>query len=385
MTKIRSADWDPRAPAVLRDQVSAYDDMRRRCPVAYSDFFGWSIFRHADIARVVHDPEVFSNVVSKYRSVPNGMDPPEHTAYRRALEPLFEPERMREFEPVCRRIAADLLGSLPDAGTVDVIAAFAEPFSVRCQCAFLGWPDALVEPLRLWTRSNAEATLAGDRSALAALAREFRSYVDELLASRRGGGERPSDVTSGLMAIQVNGAPLTDEELTSIFRNWTVGEVGSLTAAIGIVAHGLACRSALQERVRADISLLPAAIEELLRITGPLVLNRRVATRDVEIAGRRIAAGERVSLIWVAGNRDPEAFEGAEEVRLDRDLRGSWLFGAGLHVCPGAPLARLELRVAFEELLRRSRRIELDRDGPARPAVYPSNGWASLGIRTTQG
>jgi len=186
--------------------------------------------------------------------------------------------------------------------------------------------------------------------------------------------------TSSLMEVRVNGARLTDEALTSVLRNWTVGEVGSLAAAVGIVAHDLAVRADLQQRLRADPGLLPAAIDELLRVTGPLVSNRRVATRDVKIGGRQIAAGERISLMWLAANRDPALFAAPEEVRLDRDPGYSLLYGAGIHVCPGAPLARLELRVAFEEVLGCSRHIELADDGPRR-ARYPVNGWASLPLR----
>lgn len=183
------------------------------------------------------------------------------------------------------------------------------------------------------------------------------------------------------MQARVHGTALTDTELTSIFRNWTVGEVGSLAAAIGIVTHELAVNAALHEALRARPELLPAAIDEVLRITGPLVLNRRVASRDVELGGRRIAAGQRLSLFWQAANRDPERFAAPQEVRLDREGQDNLLYGAGIHVCPGAPLARLELRLALEALLGRCERIELDDTQPARRAVYPASGWACLPVR----
>jgi cytochrome P450 len=381
MKESNKPDWEPLSDAVLLDPVAAHDFMRGGCPVAYSELFGWSLFRHDDVTRVLADHETFSNVVSKHRSVPSGMDPPEHTAYRRVLEPYFAVDRMRDFEPICRSIARALLTPLPRGPAFDAMEAFAVPFAVRCQCAFLGWPEALVEPLSRWARRNQEATLAGDRELLSQLARQLRGYVDELLAARRHGAAGGSnDVTSSLMEVRVNGVPLTDEELTSVLRNWTVGEVGSLAAAVGIVAHDMAVRAGLQQRLRTDPGLLPAAIDELLRVTGPLVSNRRVATRDVEIGGRRIAAGERISLMWLAANRDPAVFAAPEEVRLDRDPQHNLLYGAGIHVCPGAPLARLELRVAFEELLGCSRHIELADAGPRR-ARYPANGWASLPLR----
>ncbi|HEY3497701.1 MAG TPA: cytochrome P450 [Polyangiaceae bacterium] len=374
-------DWDPMSDWVLEDQVAAYDDMRRRCPVAYSEALGWSLFRHEDVLRALEDHETFSNAVSRHRSVPNGMDPPEHAAYRRAIEPFFDDERMQDFAPACRRIAGGLLESLAGRSSFDCVQDFADPFAVRCQCAFLGWPEALAERIRDWTRRNQTAALERDGAALALLAVEFQSFIEEVLEDRRRTEVPPrSDVTTSLMELRVNGAPLSDDELTSVLRNWTAGEVGSLAASLGIVVHHLALHGALQEKLRSDPSLLPAAIDEILRLSGPLVLNRRVARRDVEIGGRRIAAGERVSLIWVAANRDDRAFEAADELRLERDPRGNLLYGAGIHVCPGAPLARLELRVALEELLARSRQLELSGES-GRRARYPANGWASLSVR----
>jgi cytochrome P450 len=372
-------EWDPTSEAVLNDQVAAYDEMRRRCPVAYSDTLGWSLFRHADVARVLEDHATFSNVVSTHRSVPSGMDPPEHAQYRQALDGYFSAEAMRRFEPVCRGIARGLLGVLPEAAPVDLMAVFAEPFALRCQCAFMGWPDALVEPLQRWTRKSQDATRAGDRRVLSEVAEEFRVFVEALLAERRRGGST-EDVTTSLMGVRINGAPLSDADLTSIIRNWTVGEVASLAASVGIIAHALATQQDLQGQLRADLSLLPPAIEYILRVTGPLVANRRVVTRDVEIGGRKLCAGERVTVMWIAANRDPEAFACADQVRPDRDPRDNLLFGAGIHVCPGAPLARLELRVAVEALLQRARCIQLEAGALGQRAVYPANGWLSLPI-----
>ena len=182
----------------------------------------------------------------------------------------------------------------------------------------------------------------------------------------------------------MNGTPLTDGEIVSVLRNWTVGEVGSISSALGILAHHLAVHRGLQQRLRAQSSLLPPAIDEILRICGPLVASRRTATRDVEIRGRHIAAGERITLMWVSANRDERVFEQPEEVRLDRDPELSLLYGKGIHVCPGAPLARLELRVVLEELFRHADRVELDPTRPPQMDVYPQNGFASLYVALAQ-
>lgn len=381
MTK-PSQDWDPTAADILRNQVAAYDEMRLRCPVAHSELLGWSLFRHEDVARVIADTETFSNVVSTHRSVPNGMDPPEHTAYRQAIEPYLGQENVQNFEPECRVLAKELLAPIASGVEIDFMDAFAVPFAVRCQCAFLGWPEALGAPVREWTRRNRDAVLAGDRVTLAEIAREFETVIVRLLDERRrrAGDAAPNDLTTELMRVRVNGKPLSDAELTSIFRNWTVGEVGSMAAAVGILAHQIARTPELQRTLREKPALIPAAIEELLRIEGPLLSNRRRVTRDVTLSGHRIAAGERVSLMWISANRDETVFEAPTSVRIDRDQRANLLWGAGVHVCPGAGLARLELRIALETLLSTFDQIVLGNASPKRLA-FPENGWAELPLR----
>lgn len=382
MNHMFQQDWDPKSDAVLRDQRAAYDEMRERCPVAYSDFLGWSLFRHEDIVRVLNDPDTFSNAVSRHLSVPNGMDPPEHTEYRRIIEPYFRRERMEAFEPQCRKIAANLVQSLLERDEVELISEFAHWFAVRVQCTFLGWPAEMYEPLSLWTQKNHQATFAEDRAAMAKIAREFEGYVVGLLQVRRAAGAQASDdITTSLLRQQVGSRPLRDEEIASILRNWTVGEISTISASVGILVHYISEHADLQLRLRARPPLLPDAIEEILRIHGPLVANRRITTRPVEIGGRKIGAGERISLIWISANRDGRVFKDPEAFRLDRDPAANLLYGAGIHVCPGAPLARMEMRVAMEELLARTTRINPIPDKPPTDAVYPASGFATLSLR----
>lgn len=375
-------DWDPTSDAVLHDQRAAYDEMRERCPAAYSDFLGWSLFRHQDVLRVLNDTGTFSSAVSTHLSVPNGMDPPEHTRYRRIVERYFQPEQMQAFAPQCRDIAASLVQSLPGHGEVELISVLIQTFAVRVQCAFLGWPLHRHEALRLWTQKNRDATLAQDRKVMAELSTDFEGYVNELLQSRRAAGGQPEgDIVASLLAQQVEGRLLRDEEIASILRNWTVGEVGTISASLGILVHFLAEHAALQQQLRAQPGLLPAAIEEILRLHGPLVANRRVTTCPVDIGGRRLGPGERISLNWVSANRDRAVFKDADTFRLDRDPAENLLWGAGIHVCPGAPLARMELRVVMEELLSRSTLISLVPGQPATRAVYPASGFSRLPLQ----
>ncbi|MFN8626741.1 MAG: cytochrome P450 [Candidatus Binatia bacterium] len=375
-------DWNPLAPEVQRDQRAAYDDMRRRCPVAYSETMGWSLFRHEDVLRALLDHETFSSAVSQHLSVPSGMDQPEHTVYRRVIEPYFSPQRMAAFAPAAREIAAALVRDLAARDEVEFTADVALPFAVRVQYTFLGWPATLEQRLVQWTRQNQEATRAQDRKAMSEIALEFEGIIDDLLETRLESAAGPdTDVTAALMHEKVWGRPLSNEELASILRNWTVGEIGTISASIGILTHYLAGHAGLQAQLRADPDLLSPAIEEILRLHGPLATNRRVTTRPVEIGGRVLDEGERVTLMWMSANRDDRVFAEPDQFRLDRDQNKNLLWGAGIHACPGAPLARLEMKVFLEALLAHTREIAAVPDKPPALAAYPASGFTVLPLR----
>ncbi|NAW34403.1 cytochrome P450 [Halomonas alimentaria] len=379
MSDTRQQDWDPRAADALNDQISAYDEMRHRCPVAFSDYLQWSLFRHADVMRVLEDHETFSNAASRHLSVPNAMDPPEHTRFRRLIEPYFGPEAMAEFAPQCRAIAEAVVDRLPADGEVEAMAEMGQDFALEIQCAFMGWPAALHEPLRAWVKRQQAATLAQDREALGELALEFDGVIREQLELRRAAGDdAPDDVTTRIMNETVEERALADEEIVSILRNWTVGELGTISASIGILMRYLAADPELQGRLRADRRLLPAAIDEILRLDAPLMSNRRIATRPVEIGGRRLEAGDRLTLLWGSANRDEAVFGDPDEVRLDRDPKDNLLYGAGIHVCPGAPLARMELHDFMDALLDATVDIALLPARPAVRALYPAGGYSEV-------
>ncbi len=369
-------DWDPRDPAVLDDQRRAYDDMRERCPVAHSEFMGWSLFRHADVTRVLDDPVAFSSA-SRHLAIPSGFDPPAHTRYRAMLEPLFAPEAMAALEPRCRAIAVELLEPMLASGTSELMEAFASPFTLRTLCAYLGWPEDRWECLGGWTHGNQQAAFTRDPAAGRALALLLAEHVRTILDEHRARLSRHADVTDSLLALASDGRPLDDDQVISIVRNWIAGH-GTVAGGISLLLLRLAEEPGLQDRLRHDPSLIPAAVEEILRVDDPLVANRRTTTRQVELGGRAIPAGATLSLMWVAANRDPRAFDAPDEVRLDRDTDHGLVWGRGIHVCLGAPLARLEMRVALEEVLGRTRHIGVA--GDVRRSVYPSDGLASFTI-----
>jgi cytochrome P450 len=283
------------------------------------------------------------------------------------------------FEPLCRTISANLVSGLERGVEIDLVPQLAQLFAVHIQCAFLGWPASLHEPLLMWVRKNHEATLIRDTSAMSAIALEFDGYISELLDARReAGAAAPDDITTNLLRQKIGDRPLNHEEIVSILRNWTVGELGTITACVGILGHYVAEHLQLQQQLRENLHVLPAAIDEILRIHAPLISNRRVTTRPVEIDGRRIAAGERITLMWASANRDEAVFGNSDEFRLDREGTQHLLYGRGIHVCPGALLARLELRVVMEELLKSTQQIALVPGRQPAVASYPASGFSML-------
>ncbi len=378
MTDEHPKDWDPALLGSPVDQLALYDDTRRRCPVAHSDVFGWSLFGHEEVCRALHEPTIFSNAVSQHLAVPNGMDPPVHTEFRRIVDRYFTDDRMARLEPACRRIAASLVDASLSGDAIDVNAQLAEPYAVQAQCAFLQWPARFHAPLREWIRKNHDAIRSKNRRLLAAVAFEFDGHIRGILAAHREGRtDVAGPVVGELLAETVDGRPIADEEIVSILRNWTVGELATISSCVGIVAHYLSEHATLQGRLRSNPSLLPGALDEILRIRAPLMTSRRVVAAPVQIGGRRLATGERVTLMWASANRDERAFDDATEFSLDRDPAKNLLYGAGIHVCPGAPLARLELRVLFEELLARVELLPAP-DRPPANALYPAAGYSSL-------
>jgi cytochrome P450 len=306
------------------------------------------------------------------------MDPPEHTLHRAALAPHFVDEQMRRLEPRSRETAGELVDAILAKVSADVVSDFAEPFALRTLCAFLGWPEDLWECLGGWTHGNQQAAFTRDPAAGRALAKLLAEHVRSNLDEHRQTHRAAPDVTDALLATEVDGVRLDDDAIVSLLRNWIAGE-GTVAGGLSLLILHLVQAPELQKRLRQDPSLIPFAVEEILRVDDPLVANRRTATADVEIGGRTIPAGDNLTLMWIAGARDPRAFEQPDEVRLDRDLSRSLVWGHGIHLCLGAPLARLQLRVALEELLARTDEVQIA--GKIRRSVYPSDGLAEFELR----
>ncbi len=376
-------DWNPHAPEVQADQVAAYDQMRQRCPVAHDPLLGYTIFRHQDIQTILHDPQSYSNRVSeRHIAVPSGMDAPEHTAFRKINDKYYTPERMAAFEPTCRQVIRQLIAELPRNQPTEIMHRFARDYAVRIQNAFLGWRSDLEQPLNDWIEKNRRASQRRDPQETAQIALEFDGYIRSLLNERR---QQPSnDITSELMhdivELPSGSRTMTEAELISLLRNWTVGELSTVSASAGIIIQFLAAHPTEQQRLRQNPAAIPAAVEEIMRLNDPLVSNRRKTTCLVQLGGKNIPAGSPITLNWVSANRDESVFPNAHEYHPERDQSQNLVYGSGIHACPGAPLARLELRLLTEELLTAFSHIRPAHDTFAQPAQYPVSGYAELHV-----
>lgn len=372
-------DWEPLSEAVLADQRGTFDRMRAACPLARSPR-GVTLFRYDDVVAAASDPATFSSSASAYRAVPNTLDPPEHTAFRAIVDRFFTPERMRALEPRLRSIARDILGGLPRGGVVDAVTDIGYPFAARAQADWLGWQGAETQ-LLAWMAQNHAATRSTDRTRMAAAAADF----DEIVAAqvqrrRRLGTAAPKDPTSELLQVLVDGRPLPDADIVSILRNWTAGDLGSMAAALGVVVHFLATRPEVQEALRSGSGNPALAIDEMLRIDDPFLVNRRVAKVATRLAGFDVEPGTRIYLNWTSANRDESVFGDPDAYRPEEHAQYNLVYGTGIHACPGRPLATLELVVAMQALLDVTSRIELAPDAVPARETYPLGGWRRVPV-----
>lgn len=338
-----------------------------------------SFCRYAEVVGAALDHRLFSNVHSSRIAIPNGMDPPEHGKYRALVERFFSANDLQRFRNPLGHIAHEVWNKALALTPIEIMEDFALPFAAAAQCTYVGWPEGIGVRLLDWMRRQNEAARAEERSALDGLAQEFAEIVRQQLDLRRRPNRQEPDLTDRLMHEEVEGRRLDDYEIVSILRNWTVGELATMAAAVGIVVGFLAENHQIQRRLRARPEDLSYAIDECLRLQGPLYGSRRTVTTSEDFLGRQIRAGDRVTLRWDEANRDPSVFKSPEEFAWDRPSKLSLLYGKGIHFCPGAALARLELSTAIQTLLEKSTSFS---SGSQRPqgALAPSMGWCKFWI-----
>lgn len=332
------------------------------------------VCRHADVVAAATDPATYSSAVSRHLQIPNGLDGEEHARFRPLVESFFTPDRMAELTPGLESLAREAVASLPRDREVDAMADLGTPYAIRATCTWLGWSLEMEDELREWMRDNHAATRSGEYARTAEVAARFdaiiRRLVDERSAPDTGGTTAPAgdatprpphDVTTELIGSRVEGRPLTEEEIVSVLRNWTAGDIASVALCVGVVLRYAAEHPAVQDRLRAvleDDEALDLALDEILRIDDPFVANRRVATRDARLGDLEVAEGERLLLSWTEANRDPARFDDPDRYDPEGNADGNLVWGIGPHVCPGRPLAMLELRVLVRTLLGATGRVK---------------------------
>ena len=301
-------------------------------------------------------------------------DPPEHTVHRKVVFPTLVERRMTGLEPTARELATEMLGRALPAGVggpiqIEWVSALASRLPLAVLSLLMGFSGPDLDALVEWSLDGA-AMLAGtctltDMAMLAERAAKAGAYLAEELAAAPGDPE--VGIIGAVKKGMDDGVLAPDEAVSTLII--LLGAGGESTGAlVGNAVRLLAEHPDLQDRLRADPSLIPAFVEEALRLESPFRGHYRMARRTTEIGGETIPAGSPVLLLWGAANRDPAQFDDPDELRLDRaHPRGHLAFGRGLHFCVGAPLARMEARVAIELLLTRSSRFVLD---PARPPAY---------------
>lgn len=384
MSENRRNDFDPLAPETFDSPYPIYADLRARCPVAYSTAWNgfWAFTKYDDVRRAASDAEAFitskQNVVPKIaftgRRPPLHLDPPEHTPYRAALNPLFNDSKIAGLEPAIRRFCGQLLDPLIAKGEGDICGEFSSHLPIYVFAEWMHLPEHLVESLRMVGRNyNVAVQLANDTVVKETSLALYRMASDVLALRKLAPLDPQEDFTSALLATRVRGEPLPEDLMIGCVRQVLVVGIIAPTVMIGSIAVHLSRHPDLQEQLRADPKLIPAALEEFLRLYTPYRGFARTSVSDIEVRGCPIPKDEPIALLYASANRDEEVFPNADQFILNRpNIKDHLAFGRGPHNCVGAPLARMELRVALEELLARTKHFEIN--GPIVPTRFPEIG-----------
>ena len=324
----------------------------------------WVLTNYDDLAWVVKDNETFSSrhdltADSPYAGIiiPGApvrssfieMDPPEFLEYRQLLNRWFAPASVERLRPVIRDVVTDCLDRRIESGEIDFVLDLAAPVPTVVSLGFVGLP------LDMW-RSCANANHAIAHTvwgtpefddAIALLTAQFAMFRDEIASRRR---QPQDDLLTALTRAEVAGRPLTDDDIVEMLGLIVSGGIDTTSSVMGCTMHYLSNDPPARDQLIASPELIPSACEEFLRYFTPNTAMARTVTRDVEIGGQTMHAGDRVLIFWVAANHDPAMFADPEEIVLDRGPNRHMSFGLGAHRCIGANLARAETIIILEEV-----------------------------------
>jgi cytochrome P450 len=342
------------------DAYAAYARFRRECPAAPSESFSphWILTRYEDVRAAAKDWRTFSSAQgvdlpkNEYRETAITTDPPLHDEYRGLMQEVLNQKTINALQPYVVELAHRLMDAFAGDGECDLVSQFTEQLPPAVICRIVGLDDELAYEMR--DVSMRLGTSWDDPTRFAAAFDDFRGFVLPQIEARRA---TPRDDYLARLATQpFRGQPLPDESIVMMMIGFLLAGHESTTAAMTSVLYHVLSRGL-------DEALLHGAIEETLRLNTPFHQFRRVTTCPVTIGGTELPEGADVMLNYAAANRDPEAFEAPDEFIEDRRPNPHLGFGFGVHTCVGAPLARMELRVAIPELLQRFPDLRLARDG----------------------
>lgn len=386
-------DFDPLQPETFDSAHEMYRTLRRECPVAYSTAYGgfWALTRYEDVAAAASDHETFiSSVRAVVPSDPRGLrrpplnyDRPAHTPFRRALNRTLQPATLDRIAPRLRRIAAAELQPLLDRGHGDISQEFGTRYPASVAAEWLNLPEGAADTLARVSNTWVQAWRSLDAETVNWTSEQLYTTARDLIADRKRAPRPPDqDPASSLLAERLDGMPLDEDGIVGAVRQaLVVGMVAPPLVLGGIAAHLSSDRS-LQQRLRTDPALMPAAFEEFIRLYSPYRGFARTVSREIERHGRRILPGEPVTLVYASANRDDAVFPDPDAFIPDRPNIAQHLgFGMGIHSCAGAPLARLSLRIALEELLTRT--VDFEVVGSVELAGMPELGLRSVPMRFT--
>jgi hypothetical protein len=391
---VRVVEYDPYAYEVHEDPYPIYRALRDEAPVYRNEALGfWALSRHQDVLAAFKDVETFSSRhgVSLDRDVFHAdasstmsflaMDPPRHTRMRALVSRGFTPRRVAELEPRIRAIAREHLDACAGRGGCDFIADFAGRLPMDVISELLGVPTPDRPTLRAWADQvvHRDEGVQGLPPAAAQAALRMVQYFTEMVAARRKAPR--DDLTAALLAAEIDGDRLSEREVIGFLFLMIIAGNETTTKLLGNAVWWLSRNPGERDKVRRDAKLIPLWVEETLRYDNSTQALARLLARDVEIHGEKLRAGDKAVLLIGSANRDERAFPDPDRFDLQRNTQRSLSFGQGTHFCLGASLARLEGRVALEELERRLPDWELDAAGGVRVHSVNVRGFASLPMR----
>jgi cytochrome P450 len=385
----------PFSKTIGEDPAILFAQLRRTCPVALQqgvsgasgrNVSAWLVTRYEDIVAAAGDTDTFGQFVrwSDRRRPPLEADPPEHGPMRALLQPFFMPRALAAFEPISRGLAESLLQPILEGGGGDLARGLCRPLPPQVLLARLGQPLADWEAIK----AACEAVyLQGspdpqDIELYESANEQLWAYSHAVVADRRRSPRPPNaDLVSALLAGTAGVAALSDDLAAGVVRLLVAAGHDSTTSAMGVCLRRIVENLDLQARLRSDPSLIPAAVEEMLRLEAPVLQMPRRVRRDTQLGGRRLREGDRVLLVFASGNRDDTAFEAPDTCRIERSPNRHLSFGVGVHTCIGNGLARQEIRVALQTLLARTTTVVPA--GSSEREFWHPYGAASLEVRCT--